>query len=248
MYLYIHMFLFMYIYAHMYIYTCMDTISLCSVCMSHISFYDGTQTHKHIWKNICIYIHIYLYTHTHYIYTYSFYDGTHMSRDTWPSHLRVHIPFVCSIWATWASHVKGILKGHVTSECDMSFLSVTYVMSRMNESCLIWIRRVSYDKWSRLSYEWVVSLWVTYVMSRMNESCLIWMSRISVTHVCHVTYECVVSHVNASYLIWYVTSRLSYKWVIFRIWTSHVSRMNVSCHVCHVTYGGVAHVDEYCHA
>jgi len=50
----------------------------------------------------------------------------------------------------------------------MSQVSYEWVMSHMNESCLIWM--------SHVSYEWV--------MSHMNESC----------HMSHVTYKWVTSH------------------------------------------------------
>jgi len=73
-------------------------------------------------------------------------------------------------------------------------------MSRMNESCHIWISHVKYKS----------------VMSHMNESCHIWMS--------HVTYEWVMSHMNQSCHI--RVSHVTYEWVMLhmsescQIWVS----------------------------
>ena len=107
----------------------------------------------------------------------------------------------------------------------MSHVTYEWVMSHMNESCLIWMDHVT--------YEWV--------MSHMNESRHIWMS--------HVTYEWIMSHMKDSCHIW--MSHVSYEWVISHmyetvshIWLGHVtyewvmSHMHESCHtwMSHVTY------------
>jgi len=65
------------------------------------------------------------------------------------------------------SHVTRMNESRPTSERGtwhvcMSHVSYEWVMSHMNESCLLWM--------SHVSYEWV--------MSHMNESCLIWISRV----------------------------------------------------------------------
>ena len=93
----------------------------------------------------------------------------------------------------------------------MSHVTYQWVMSRMNESCHVWM--------SHFSYEWVIS--------RMNESCHVWMS--------HVTYEWVVSRMNESCLIW--MSHVSYKWVMSHMivscltWTSHLLYEWVTSHI-----------------
>ena len=96
------------------------------------------------------------------------------------------------------------------------------IQSHMNESCLIWM--------SRVTHEWVMSymdeschIWLSHVfcewvMPRINESCHTWMS--------HVTYEWVTSDMNKSCFIWMSChiwmSHVLYEWV--------VSQLNESCH------------------
>jgi len=71
-----------------------------------------------------------------------------------------------------------------------------WVMSHMNESCLVWT--------SHVTHEWV--------MSHMSESCLIWMS--------HVSYESVMSHMSESYFYKSVISHTNESCLT---WMSHVS-------------------------
>jgi len=112
----------------------------------------------------------------------------------------------------------------------MSHVSYEWVMSYINESCLIWM--------SHVSYEWV--------MAHMNESCLVWMG--------HVSYEWVMSHMNESCLI--LMSHVSYEWVM-----SHMNESSPISYEC-VTNGrfaeidlqdiayishGMSHVNESCH-
>jgi len=71
----------------------------------------------------------------------------------------------------------------------MSPVAYEWVLSRMNESCHVWM--------SHVTYEWV--------MSRMNESCHVWMS--------HVTYDWVMSRMNESCPLW--VSRVTCDWVMW---------------------------------
>jgi len=99
----------------------------------------------------------------------------------------------------------------------------------------------------------------------VNESCHVWMS--------HVTHECVRAHVKCSPTcsVWVsqVDVLLSahttqYEWVMSRMhksrhtyeidmsWTSHVTRMNESCHtyewvMSHIWMSHVTHMNESCH-
>ena len=67
-------------------------------------------------------------------------------------------------------------------------------MSHMNESCLIWMRHVTYEgvlsHMNESCHIWMRHVTYEGVLSHMNESCHIWMR--------HVTYECVMSHMNAA--------------------------------------------------
>ena len=83
----------------------------------------------------------------------------------------------------------------------------------MNESCLVWIRHVTYERvMSHVAHAWFVfHQWFTHEWVIYTYNCVmlhLWMSH--VTHMnesCH-TYECVMSH----------------------IWMRHVTHMNESCH------------------
>jgi len=148
---------------------------------------------------------------------------SHMNESCliWTSH--VSYDESCLIWM---SHV--IYKWVTLNMCDMTHSQVTrhvydewvmyhasylneschayeWVMSHMNESCLIWMSHVTYE-W--ICVTWLIHKW--HVIYMTNESCIthrIWMS--------HVT------HMNESCLIW--MSHVSYEWVM--------SHMNKPCHV-----------------
>jgi len=193
-----------------------------------------------------------------------------------------HMNESCLIWMNHVSYIwfvslaamiaKAMMVAvKYTFKSDASHVSYEWVVSEMNESCLIWMSRVSYiwflfcwfvcltamvakamviavkyafkSDASHVSYEWVTS--------HMNESRLIWMS--------HVSYEWVTSHMNESCLIW--MSHVSYEWVMSHmnesrlIWMSHVSyewvtsHMNESCLIwmSHVSYEWVtSHMNESC--
>jgi len=116
------------------------------------------------------------------------------------------------------------------------------VMSRMDESCHVWM--------SHVTREWVMSYMkeschtcdlevvggvegaiaahftCKWVMSRMDESCHLWMS--------HVTYEKVMSHMWPRSSWW---NRGSHSGSALHMWMSHVmygwiiSPVNESCHI-----------------
>jgi len=107
---------------------------------------------------------------------------------------------------------------HMNESCHIWMSRVTHewVMSHMNESCHTWM--------SHVSHEWV--------MSHMNESCHTWMSHVThdwamshMTEPCHtwlshVTHECVMLHMNESCHTW--MSHVTHEWVM--------SHINASCH------------------
>ena len=138
------------------------------------------------------------------------------------------------------SYVKWLI---YVSTCEMTHLRehslilldmcVYQHMSRMNESCHIWMCHVTYECVTSHINESrryvVVSAHVTseWVMSHMNESCHIWMG--------HVTYEWLISRMNESCYIW--MSHVTCEWVM--------SHINESCHVwmSHATYEWVTSHD-----
>jgi len=143
---------------------------------------------------------------------------------------------------------------------------VTYegVMSRMNESCHVWMSHVNMIElchvWmSYVTYEWVMSH-MDESMSHKNESCHTWMRHVTydtlqaqreigrlpdrlqqvlVELQSHVTYEWVMSHMNETCHIWGPTGttrdREAARWSWRR---GVVSHMNESCHIWmgHVPY------------
>jgi len=130
------------------------------------------------------------------------------------SHHRVGIRSVCHIWVQQARK---------------------WVMSRMNESCHIWMSHVTHS----------------YVTSQGGHTECVCVSHLITAgaRVSHVTYERVMSHVNEScHTIWF---QQAHNWVM--------SRMNESCHMwmSHVTHERVTsqggHMDhsrrtsESCH-
>jgi len=132
-----------------------------------------------------------------------------------------------SAWL-YSSHVphEGVMslwRSHVTCEGG--------VMSRVRESCHVWIR--SHD-----TYEGV--------MTHTKESCHTWRSR--------VTYEGVMSHMNESMLATWI-SHVTHEWVTSHIWMRHVCWCVYACvYMClcvHVrmSQGSVMlHTNEPCHA
>ena len=125
----------------------------------------------------------------------------------------------------------------------MSHVWMSQVAS-MNESCLVWISHVAYERvvshlnesWSHVTHEWVVS----------HESCHTYEWVMSHIWMNHVAYERVVSRLNGSCHTW--LGRLTR--VMSHIWMSHVTHMNESCHtsiwvmshiwMSHVTYMNVS--------
>jgi len=115
-----------------------------------------------------------------------------------------------------------------------------WVMAHMNESCHVWI--------SRITYEWVIP--------QINESCHVRMSHVTcewvMSHIwmSHVTYEWVMSHINESlpdvsalfcvseWVIAHMNeschiwmSHVTYDWVMSHIWMSHVTYEWVMSHI-----------------
>jgi len=140
-------------------------------------------------------------------------------------------------------------------------------MSCMNGACHIWMCHVTYGgviSHVNLScHIWAGNITCEWVTSHMNESRHTWMSHVTydtdmarMNESCH-TYEWVVSHVRMSHVtslhIWagdftceWVTSHMKQ---ICRVWMSHVTRMNESCHtyICNVWIGHVIYMNESCH-
>jgi len=152
----------------------------------------------------------------------------------------------CHIWMRYVAYecVKSRVQlQYVRGDRDMQhwsvwhdpFISVTWVLSRMNEACHIWMRQVTYEcvvsraqlqyvcgdydmRHSSVRHDLFISL--TWGMSHMNKACHIWMRH--VTHKCrHVTYEWGMSHMNAVCHVWI-------RHVTYECGMSHV---NASCHV-----------------
>jgi len=136
--------------------------------------------------------------------------------------------------------LRHIWMRHITYECLVAMSQITcsarafmpgryisheWVMSHMNESCHVWMHRVTY----------------TWVMSNKNESCHIWMS--------HVTYECVMSH-TCHIAMSHVTSQ----WVMSHMnlteschtWASHVTHKCALSHKCLVAMSHVTCSSSAC--
>jgi len=174
----------------------------------------------------------------------------------------------CTWWSSSAFHPPTFLSAMI---CVYTY-AYKWVVSRMYESCHVWMSHVTYV-WvmSRMNESWSASgerpvirdhrvyfihqldylPWYVYICAHIIELC----------HVCmsHVTYEWVLSHMNESCHVW--TSHVTYEWVMSRtneschVWMSHVtyewvmSRMTESCLVwmSHVPYEwAVSHVIESC--
>jgi len=117
----------------------------------------------------------------------------------------------------------------------------------------VWMSHVTRLKESSHTYEWVMShVWMSHV-TRLKESC-------------H-SYEWVMSHVCKSHVTRMNESCKTYEWVMSHVWmshvtclSSHVARVNASCHVwyigqwksrrwtkaCQKSLCHIAHVNESC--
>jgi len=145
------------------------------------------------------------------------------------------------------------------SRCTPSWMShVTYEcgMSRINESCNIWISvhvnylchpyeyvmshtwisHVTHANESWHTYEWVMAhIWVSHVSwvtshSESWHTCEWVMAHMWMSHGTHVND----THVNES---WHTC-----KWVMAHIWMGHGTHMNESCLVSHVTLSVMSNI------
>jgi len=109
----------------------------------------------------------------------------------------------------------------------MSHVPHEWVMSRMDESCPLWMSHRCFTSWWR--FRWVMSLmnascplWMSHVpyewfMSLMNEKCPLWMS-----HVPYEYHKDALQGLDVSYPTW--MSRVSYE--------CHINAFKVGADVC----------------
>ena len=130
-------------------------------------------------------------------------------------------------------------------------LFIYRIMSQRNESCLIWMSRVSYDRgvsrsvlrsilggwklhtWmSHVSHEWVAShIWMSYASFCIAQ--YTWGLEIAHIWMSHVSHEWAASHMNESCLVLYCavyldTGNGTHEWVMSHV---NASRLMWMCHV-----------------
>ena len=143
----------------------------------------------------------------------------------------------------------------------MSLVPYEWVMSKVNQSCDVWMSRFTYE-WGMthifsvmrfgaescherlghasvsMSYFLFCHVWIShvtyeYVTSHINEASHIWMN--------HVTHERVMPHMNMSCQKW---MNCMYDWVVSRtIWLWDISVM-ISCYTCEWVR---SHMNESCY-
>jgi len=101
------------------------------------------------------------------------------------------------------THLNGSCHWYDWVTSHMNYTNA-WVMSHMNESCHIWM--------SRVTYEWIMS----HRMSHVTYESHLWMS--------HVTYACVMSHPSwPCHISW--KSLVTYEW---HTWMSHLIHAHVT--------------------
>jgi len=132
--------------------------------------------------------------------------------------------------------------------CHMWMSSQSY-FTHVDESCHVWARYGSCHTWMRhftthIPYKWVMSHvneFSVFTCARMDQSCHIWVSRYGLYHTwmrhftTNIPYKWVMSHVNefsvsfhtCEWDMRHVTCRWGILLLIYRVWTSSVTRTNL---------------------
>ena len=168
-------------------------------------------------------------------------------------------------WRTYKWVMPSVWMIHFRGCCRQAnhILIVMVIVKHINKSCHtyewvmshIWTSHVAHRwcwySWVLLTscrclsshwhtYKWVMSrVWMSHV-THINESCHTWVTLIDIRGCCWqaaVIHTVSATHINKSCH--------TYKWVMLKIWMSHVTHINESCHTDEWVMSHTSHADWF---